>query len=330
MSYFKNIINLDDLKSQYKTLARKNHPDAGGDPEVMKAINQEYDKLFPIWRDRFNATAVQKNYETGSSSRSEFYTQNGWKGEKNDRRRSTKEVAALVREYVKTNYPTWKFSIRFSSASMCSEIHTELKEAPEKIWKEYSELTYEEKIQAWSLASRNWYIKRTEIFDDLTDQELAEAYKNINFLKVYTEYAKHVIDDIEREVQSYNYEDCDGMIDYFDVDFYYFGVKVDGYKVVPKAPRLPKQKKAAKDPEKTQKTAELPEEQEKIDQEYEISEDVHTKTGEKIFVVKVVRKLDRSEYLEVADRMKAIGGYYSRYKHGFIFREDPTGKLVAA
>lgn len=330
MSYFKNINSLDDLKSQYKTLARKNHPDAGGDPEVMKAINTEYDKLFPIWRDRYNATSEVKNYETGSSSRSEFYTQNGWKGDKYDIRRTTKEVAALVREYVKTNYPTWKFSVRFSTASMCSEIHTELKEAPEKIWKEYSELTEEEKIHVWSLARRNRYIDHTEVLDDIAEQELAKAYEKIDFLKVRTEYADHVIKDVEREVNSYCFSDCDGMIDYFHTNFYYFGVKESGYKVVHKTARIGKQKKEKSGSGTSLNVEVKAEEPEEAGQEYEISEDVHTRTGEKIFVVKVIRKLDRSEYLEVADRMKSIGGYYSRYKHGFIFKDDPSGKLVVA
>lgn len=43
--YFKDIDSLEDLKKQYKKLALKHHPDRGGDEEVMKAINNEYDEL---------------------------------------------------------------------------------------------------------------------------------------------------------------------------------------------------------------------------------------------------------------------------------------------
>ena len=35
MKYFKNIVSLEDLKTQYKKLAKKNHPDVGGDLEAM-------------------------------------------------------------------------------------------------------------------------------------------------------------------------------------------------------------------------------------------------------------------------------------------------------
>ena len=184
-------------------------------------------------------------------------------------------------------------------------------------------------MKLWTKAMYNRWMKECSIFDEEADQELERAYQENDFIKVYTELAQHVIDDIDREVRSYNYEDCDGMIDYFDVDFYYFGVKVDGYKVVPKTARIQKTKKKASEPA-AHESQEIPEETvAKIDQEYEVKEDVHTKTGEKIFVVKIVRTLDRSEYLEVAEKMKAIGGYYSRFKHGFIFKEDPTEFLAA-
>ena len=44
--YFKNVFNLEELKKQYKKLAFENHPDRGGNEEVMKIINNEYDQLF--------------------------------------------------------------------------------------------------------------------------------------------------------------------------------------------------------------------------------------------------------------------------------------------
>lgn len=44
--YINNVSTLEELKSVYKKLALKHHPDCGGDEEVMKAINNEYDNLF--------------------------------------------------------------------------------------------------------------------------------------------------------------------------------------------------------------------------------------------------------------------------------------------
>lgn len=60
---------------------------------------------------------------------------------------------------------------------------------------------------------------------------------------------------------------------------------------------------------------------------YEISEDTDTRTEEKIFLVKVTEKLSREEYIAVNNYMKSLGGYYSRFKHAFLFKEKPAEHL---
>lgn len=62
---------------------------------------------------------------------------------------------------------------------------------------------------------------------------------------------------------------------------------------------------------------------------YEVSEDVDTRTNEKIYLVKVVEKLSREEYIQVSKYMKSLGGYYSKFKHAFLFKENPADKLNA-
>lgn len=62
---------------------------------------------------------------------------------------------------------------------------------------------------------------------------------------------------------------------------------------------------------------------------YQVSEDTDTRTGDKIFLVKVVEKLSREEYIAVNNYIKSLGGYYSRFKRAFLFKEDPSQKLNA-
>ena len=62
---------------------------------------------------------------------------------------------------------------------------------------------------------------------------------------------------------------------------------------------------------------------------YEVSEDTDTRNGEKIYLVKVAEKLSREEYITVNKYIKSLGGYWSRFKRAFLFREDPTEKLNA-
>lgn len=44
--YFSNCRTAEQLKAAYKTLILKNHPDNGGDPEICKAINAEFDEAW--------------------------------------------------------------------------------------------------------------------------------------------------------------------------------------------------------------------------------------------------------------------------------------------
>lgn len=60
---------------------------------------------------------------------------------------------------------------------------------------------------------------------------------------------------------------------------------------------------------------------------YEVTEDTDTRTNEKIYLVKVAEKLSRKEYIKVNQYIKSLGGYYSKFKHAFLFKENPTKKL---
>ena len=47
-NYFQPVpTTLEELKTVYRQLAKMYHPDKGGDLEIMKAVNAEYDRLFP-------------------------------------------------------------------------------------------------------------------------------------------------------------------------------------------------------------------------------------------------------------------------------------------
>lgn len=317
MAHFKNIKSLEDLKNQFKTLARKNHPDAGGNAETMKAINCEYDQLFPIWKHRCDMAEPQaQKEETAYSTRSEFYTQNGWKGENYDSSKSLKEIAVIIRAYVKELYPTYKFSVRTSYASMCQELHVSLKEAPADIYKQNpDELTDDEK----RMLRRKLYADNLFTKDNWTDKELSDvilaAWRDDDYYKTCNDAVSKMLEDINDQVNSFNYDDSDAMIDYFYKKFYFFGCAIVDLKIVPKTVRVTKQ------PETTVPITSAD------SADYEIKEDAHTKTGAKIWVVKLLRTLSREEYLQEAKKMKLIGGYYSKYKHGFIFSTDPTELL---
>lgn len=65
MKFFKNIKDKDSLRAQYRKLAFENHPDRGGNTEIMKAINAEYEELM---KKLFTAETSNASYKGEKTS----------------------------------------------------------------------------------------------------------------------------------------------------------------------------------------------------------------------------------------------------------------------
>lgn len=190
MSWFSKAKTLDELKKQYRELALRHHPDVGGDTEAMKEINGEYDRLYPAFQALYNRSAAAPEKQSAAESRSEFYTQNGWKGDNYRSDRSTKEIAKILREYVKRVYPDHKFSITTEYFSGGSSINVALMAAP-----------YEALRDGSTHRGMNQFAMKED--------------------PVFAPRAVEVMRNVNRLIKSYRYDDSDGMIDYFNTNFYY-------------------------------------------------------------------------------------------------------------
>ena len=290
MSFFGNIQNLDELKAAYRRLALKYHPDRGGSTEQMQELNSEFYSRFKVLS--IMGTKMAKKTQTASTFRSEFYTQNGWKGQNYDLNLTTKEITKLIREGLKLMFPTMKWSVSFSSYSGGSSIRVALMEAP------FDPFVYD-KDRKYSAMQINQY--HIDADDRLTDRA-KETMKKANEL-----------------IKSYRYDDSDGMIDYFDTNFYYdlyIGRYDRSFKVVEKTDRIgtqanPIHKKVV---------------QTDVSGKYDlkVNEDVDTRDNSRLFVVKLGQSLNVDEFKKLVSVIKSLGGYYSKFKKGFIFRNDPT------
>lgn len=60
---------------------------------------------------------------------------------------------------------------------------------------------------------------------------------------------------------------------------------------------------------------------------YEIEESEHTKTHERIWLVRFRERMERETFQSVRESVSRMGGYYSRYTHSFVFRFDPRQAL---
>lgn len=79
-------------------------------------------------------------------------------------------------------------------------------------------------------------------------------------------------------------------------------------------------------PEATENKAEKPTD-EKKGISFTVSADTDTRDNSKIYVAKLSEKISREEYQSVNEQIKTISGYYSRFKKGFVFKDDPSAKL---
>lgn len=197
MKYLTNIKSFEDLKKKFRELAMQLHPDMGGSDAAMQELNNEYDVLFPVWKSR---TAPQSK-ETAESTRREFYTRNGWAGKNYKCGRNTKDIANIIRTWLKEEYSDCKFSVFCSSASMCSSLYVYLMEAPYDVFSENAS-GYERECGHIDI-NQYWFDRENRLVPR----------------------AKEMMREVLEVIKSYHMDDSDAMIDYFDTNFYLtFGV----------------------------------------------------------------------------------------------------------
>lgn len=192
MKYFQNITSLSELKKQYRELVKNNHPDKGGDIAVMQAINNEFEQLYNIWKDRKEAadtTGYANDYEgaTAKQYTQHVYEEYGWTGSRRDRSYTRKELKVIFAKWLKETYKGCTFSI---SLSGYNSICVRLLKADFNPFKGDVKLKYS--------------FSRYSITDD---PELNDR-------------AKEMFNNIESYLMSYNYDHSDLMTDYYDVGFY--------------------------------------------------------------------------------------------------------------
>ena len=129
-------------------------------------------------------------------------------------------------------------------------------EAPVEVYKTADELTE---------ADRAFVIRRAERCNEwrLNSWNDAEALAEIvriwndcgAWYKVPADEIRAVAADVDDFVNSYNREDCDGMQDYFDVNFYYFGCLQNNGRGVKFVPREDKSRKEISGEQAAEKTS---------------------------------------------------------------------------
>lgn len=155
-----------------------------------------------------------------------YYTANGWTGSRYDSTLTIKQIAARVRSYLKTNHPGYKFSVRSSSSMYADKLTVEMLEVPVEVYKTIEQLTAGDRAEIISRANRReaWPLSSwTDAEADAAITALWSTEYGRSSYGILSDEIQAVADAVDAVVKSYNRSDSDGMIDYFDEHFYYFG-----------------------------------------------------------------------------------------------------------
>ena len=230
-----------------------------------------------------------------TASKMNFYTQNGWAGSNYDSKLQTKDVAAKVRAYAKKNFPEFKFSVTSRWSMYTDSLYIVLKSGPCVPFIEGSRSAERGYMQTMS-SVKGWE-------SDLTPEVFA------------------ALDGVTSYASSFRYDDSDGMIDYFDTNFFLKIEIADDYKVIE-----PKQKKES--PKQSEPTNDP--------NEVKASEPVATPEGleivdysEKAIAVFGETKARKDELKKLGGKFNPALKYNGEKRAGWIFSKKQADKVRA-
>lgn len=196
-TYFHNITSFAELKKQFRILVQTNHPDRGGNTETMQEINNEFQRLYKIWKDKkpettatASATGYENEYE-GATAREyaeHVYEEYGWKGSRFNSNQTNADIVKIVRKWLKSTYPACKFSVNQNGYN-----------------------------------SINIHIMKMDFNPFVSDMMPLRYSVNVYHIrsdKRINDRARDILLNTHSFVQSFNYDNTDYYSDYFDTGFY--------------------------------------------------------------------------------------------------------------
>ncbi len=134
----------------------------------------------------------------------------------------TKEIARRIREQLKQENPSCKFSVQKSDYSGGSSIKVALMEAPFKVIKDYSEIPEEAFFNIGSgYKPEDIKARQQERYHQLNQYTCDKEFnpKDWNNGIFLTEAGHKLFRRVVEVVNQYNYNHSDSSIDYFSVNF---------------------------------------------------------------------------------------------------------------
>lgn len=203
------------------------HVPAGATIEEM--LYKEHPEYFPEYAPKKVEVERENVKQTLAEIARKKYESE--QGSNYDSNLSTTDIAKKLREYVKKNYPDYKFSITSKYFSGGSEINVTLKQAPgeitnEKIMQEYLE---HNSAREWWNKDSGKYEKYYEMTDERKKEVIKDAVEHAYTFNIpgveenpswMSPEVNKVMMDVQRQLESYNFDHSDSQSDYYHVNFW--------------------------------------------------------------------------------------------------------------
>ena len=153
------------------------------------------------------------------------YTGQGWEGKNYNRDLDIKGIAKIVKTNLKKEYPQCKFSVQIERYSMGQSLHVSLMEAPFEAMSNKGSIIDNEFV---SMEAQGYTFEK---YAQLNEYRFKESFKDEsacarclpdgwNNGAILTKEGWDCMKKVNQISTSYNYDDSDGMIDYFNTNFY--------------------------------------------------------------------------------------------------------------
>lgn len=188
----------------------------------------------------YSKEQLDRMQEGGMKPMEHSYTGGGWEGTKYDSNLSTKDIAKNINDYAKKEFPDVKLSrktdyngIDIHVMSSDKDLYASASDIDKMSDKQVSDTIRDSiggytRMDDWLNDNNRKSADGTFTVKDERDylKEQLNTYKsrkgdNVSGNEWYlSDYGKKVISGLNKEMNSYNYDDSDGMVDYFNTNFY--------------------------------------------------------------------------------------------------------------
>lgn len=148
------------------------------------------------------------------------YTGYGYEGDTYKENLGIKEIASIVRKELKKRFPDCTFSVRIERYSMGQSLHISLMSAPFDPFLEKVHTQHGISEQERENLSTNLKHSRESGYAQINQYQFKEYGEGLNNGTPLSLRAWEVLKVAVAISQGYNYDDSDGMIDYFDCNFF--------------------------------------------------------------------------------------------------------------